>query len=89
MSSFLLPFVFAFVFFFWGLKMFFGAIIARHSRYWWLNLINGVILLIISYCFIESGFIQDVVMISLLSSIGFIYWGFSVMIIANDMRPEK
>ena len=89
LTELILPFVFAFVFFFWGLKMFFGAIIARHSRYWWLNLINGVILLIISYCFIESGFIQDVVMISLLSSIGFIYWGFSVMIIANDMRPEK
>ncbi len=89
LSEVILPYFFAAVFFFWGLNMFVGAIIARHSRYWWLNLINGVILLIISYCFIESGFLQDVMMISLLSSIGFIYWGFSVMIIANDMRPEK
>ena len=61
---------------------------ARKRRYWWINLINGILLLIISYFFIESGFFQDVTMISLLTAVSFIYWGFSIMIIANDMRPE-
>lgn len=89
LSEMILPYFFAIVFFFWGLNIIFGAIMARRRRYWWLNLINGVLLLIISYFFIESGFLQDVMMISLLTAIGFIYWGFSVMIIANDMRPEK
>ncbi len=89
LSELILPYFFAIVFFFWGLTVLVGAIMARRRRYWWINLINGILLLIISYFFIESGYLQDVMMISLLTSIAFIYWGFSLMIIANDMRPEK
>lgn len=89
LTELLLPYFFAVVFFFWGLNAIVGAIMSRGYSYWWLNLINGILLLIISYFFIESGFLQDAMMISFLTAIAFIYWGFSLMIIANDMRPEK
>lgn len=89
LSELVLPYFFAIIFFFWGLNVLVGAIIARHRKFWWLNLINGILLLIISYFFIESGYLQDAITISLLTSVSFIYWGFSLMIIANDMRPEK
>ena len=89
LTELLLPFFFAVVFFFWGVNLIVGAIMSRQRRYWWLNIINGVLLLIISYFFLESGYFQDAITISLLTSIGFIYWGFSLMIIANDMRPEN
>ena len=88
LTGLLLPFFFAILFFFRGVNTIIGALSSRQRRYWWLNLINGIILLIISYFFIESGFLQDMLMISLLTSVAFIYWGFSLMIIANDMRPE-
>lgn len=88
LTEILLPFFFAILFFFWGLNTIIGAIASHRQRYWWINLLNGVILLIISYFFIETGFLQDMIMISLLTSVAFIYWGFSLMIIANDMRPE-
>ncbi len=89
LSALVLPYFFAIIFFFWGLNAIVGAIASGRRRYWWLNLINGILLLIISYFFIESGYMQDMMMISMLTSVGFIYWGFSMMIIANDMRPEK
>ena len=83
-----LPYFFAIIFFFWGVNAVVGSLASAKRKYWWLNLINGILLLIISYFFIESGFLQDVMMISLLTAVSFIYWGFSLMIIANDMRPE-
>ena len=89
LSAMVLPFVFAILFFYWGMNALIGAIMTWKRRYWWINLINGILLLVISYFFVESGFFQDVMMISLLTSVAFIYWVFSIMIIANDMRPEK
>ena len=83
LTELILPYFFAIVFFFWGL-----AIMARGYRFWWLNLINGVLLLVISYFFVESGFLQDAIMVSVLTAVAFIYWGFSLMIVANDMRPD-
>ena len=88
LTELILPYFFAIVFFFWGLNAIIGAIMARGYRFWWLNLINGVLLLIISYFFIESGFLQDAIMVSVLTAVAFIYWGFSLMIVANDMRPD-
>ncbi|MBE6318118.1 MAG: hypothetical protein E7081_04010 [Bacteroidales bacterium] len=89
LSEIVLPYFFAIVFFFWGVNAIVGAIFSHKRKYWWINLINGILLLVISYFFIESGYLQDAIMISLLTSIAFIYWGFTIMIIANDMRPEK
>lgn len=89
LTELVLPYFFAITFFFWGVNSIVGAVASRRRRYWWLNLVNGLILLIISYFFMESGLLQDMVMISMLTAVAFIYWGFSMMIIANDMRPEK
>lgn len=89
LSELVLPFFFAIILFFWGLNAIIGAIMTKGHKYWWLNLINGILLLLISYFFIESGYLQDIVMISMLTSVSFIYWGFTIMIISNDMRPTK
>lgn len=89
LTAIVLPYFFAIIFFFWGLTAVIGAIISRKRRYWWITLVNGILLLLISYFFVESGYLQDVLMISMLTSVSFIYWGFTMMIIANDMRPEK
>lgn len=89
LSELVLPFFFAIILFFWGLNAIIGAIMTKGRKYWWLNLINGILLLLISYFFIESGYLQDIVMISMLTSVSFIYWGFTIMIISNDIRPTK
>ena len=56
-------------------------------RYWWLYLINGILLMLIGFFFIEAGWVQDMAMTSFLTSLAFIYWGFSLAMLSYDMKP--
>lgn len=87
LSELVFPYFIALVFAMFGVSAIFAAFGSMKRRYWWLYLINGVLMLVISYFFAEAGYLKDMVMTSLLTAIGFIYWGFSIAMISYDMRP--
>ena len=45
-------------------------------------------MLIIGFFFLEAGYIQDMMMTSWLTSLAFIYWGFSISMVSYEMRPR-
>lgn len=83
------PYFIAFVFIFWGISALVGAVNQRGRRYWWLYIVNGILLLIIGFFFIDAGYWQNMEMTSFLVSLAFIYWGFSVAMASYDMKPVK
>lgn len=85
-SEIVLPFFLALIFAYWGIVSLIAAASERR-RSWWVSLINGVLMLLISYFFVEGGYLQDMLMISFIMSIAFIYWGFTLAIMAYDMKP--
>ena len=82
------PYFLAFLFIFWGIEAFVNAGYGRR-KYWWLSVINGVLLLIIGFFFLEAGYVSDMFMVSFLTSIAFIYWGFTVAIAGYAMKPVE
>lgn len=81
------PYFLAVVFIFWGISAIIASVNSRGGRYWWLYLINGILLMLIGFFFFEGGYLQDMMMVSFLSALAFIYWGFSVAMTAYDMKP--
>ena len=88
LSEAVFPYFLAFVFLFWGIEAFVGAAMRRHSHYWWLGIINGILLAVIGFFFLEAGWTSDMFMVSFLASIAFIFWGFTVAIAAYELKPE-
>lgn len=82
------PYFLAFLFVFWGVEALIAACY-RRNKYWWLGLINGILLLLIGFFFMEAGWVSDMLMVSFLTSIAFIYWGFSLAIGSYELRPVK
>lgn len=87
LSEIVFPYFLAIVFIFWGLSAIIGSVSSRQGRYWWLYLVNGVLLMLIGFFFLEAGYVQNMEMVSFLSAIAFIYWGFTIAMTAYDMRP--
>ena len=87
LSEVVFPYFISIVFLFWGIDAIFAGGGQRGRKYWWLSLINGILLLVIGYLFLEAGYVQDMLMTSLLTSLAFIYWGFCISMISYDMRP--
>lgn len=83
------PYFIAFVFIFWGVSALVSAVNTRRQRYWWLQLINGILLLVIGFFFLEAGYLQNMINVSFLTSLAFIYWGFSIAMASYDLRPSK
>ncbi len=80
------PYFLAFVFIFWGIEALIRAS-NKGGKYWWLGIINGILLCLIGFFFLEAGYVQNMMMVSFLTSIAFIYWGFTVAMVAYEMRP--
>lgn len=89
LSESVLPYFLAFLFMYWGIEAFINAGYSRGRKYWWLGLINGILLLVIGFFFLEAGYVSNMWMVSFLTSIAFIYWGFTVAIAGYSMRPVK
>lgn len=87
LSEAVMPYFFAFIFLYWGFESLVGAVAQRRRRYWWLYFLNGILLMFIGFFFLEAGWIQDALLVSSLTAIAFIYWGFSVAMASYDMRP--
>ncbi len=89
LSEVVFPYFLAIIFIFWGIEAFVSAGARRSQRYWWLGLINGLLLCIIGFFFLEAGWVSNMMMVSFLTSIAFIYWGFTISLASYEMRPEK
>lgn len=87
LSEMVFPYFIAFIFLYWGISALCSAVIQSGRRYWWLYLINGILLIAIGFFFIEAGWVQDMAMTSFLTSLAFIYWGFSIAMLSYDMKP--
>lgn len=88
MSEAIFPYFLALIFIFWGISSLCGAVQHNTYRYWWLQLINGILLTLIGFFFIEAGWAQDMAMTSFLVSLAFIYWGFTLAMVSYEMRPS-
>ena len=89
LSEAVFPYFLAFIFIFWGISALCASVQQSGRRYWWLQLVNGILLLLIGFFFIEAGWIQDMAMTSFLTSLAFIYWGFSLSMLSYDMKPSR
>ena len=87
LSEIVFPYFLAIVFIFWGIASIIASVSSRANRYWWMYLINGILLLLIGFFFLEAGYLQDMMMVSFLTALAFIYWGFTVAMISYDMKP--
>lgn len=88
LSEAVFPYFLAFVFIFWGIEALIRACF-RGNRYWWLGIINGILMCLIGFFFMEAGWVSDMMMVSFLTSIAFIYWGFTIAIGSYEMRPVE
>lgn len=89
LSEVVFPYFLAFVFIFWAIAQLAASVNTRGRRYWWMYLINGILLLIIGFFFLEAGYLQDMMMVSFLTALAFIYWGFTIAIASYDMKPVE
>ncbi|MDE7460559.1 MAG: DUF308 domain-containing protein [Paramuribaculum sp.] len=89
LSEAVFPYFIAIIFLYWGLSAIISAVSQRERHYWWLYLINGILMMVIGFFFVEAGWVQDMLMTSFLTSLAFIYWGFSVAMLSYDMRPTN
>lgn len=87
LSEIVFPYFLAFIFVFWGINALINGITGRPRKLWWLYLVNGILLLLIGFFFIEAGYLQDMMMVSFLAALAFIYWGFTIAMTAYDLRP--
>ncbi len=81
------PYFIAVVFVFWGVTTLVSAIRNGRRRFRWLNYVNGVLLLLIGFFFFESGYLANMLNVSFLTSLAFVYWGVTLIIMSVDMRP--
>lgn len=86
LSEIVFPYFLALIFIFWGICAVMKSCNSG-AKYWWLYLVNGILLLLIGFFFIEAGWIQDMMMTSFLTSLAFIYWGFTIAMASYDMKP--
>lgn len=87
LSEMVFPYFIAFIFIYWGISALCSSVMQSGRRYWWLQLINGILLMLIGFFFIEAGWLQDMAMTSFLTSLAFIYWGFTIAMLSYDMKP--
>lgn len=88
LSELVFPWFLAILFVYWGIEALIGAAYYRGGRsFWWLGFINGILLCIIGFFFVEASWVSDMEMVSFLVAIAFIYWGFTLCISGYQMRP--
>lgn len=89
LSELVFPYFLAVVFIFWGIAWIIASVTSRSKRYWWMYLINGILLLILGFFFMEAGYTQNMLMVSFLAALAFIYWGFTLAMASYDMKPVR
>ncbi len=87
LSEFVFPYFLALIFIYWGITTIISSVSGHKGKYWWLHLVNGILLLLIGFFFLEAGWVQNMMMVSFLTSLAFIYWGFSLCMLSYDLKP--
>ena len=89
LSELILPFIFAFVFLFKGTNNLVSSISMRKIfRSWWLYMINGVLMILISLMFFYMPYMNPYTVLFLVA-LAFIYWGISIITFSIDLKPIK
>jgi uncharacterized membrane protein HdeD (DUF308 family) len=65
------------------------SILLRPYKYWWIKLLNGLLMLFIGFFFIGAGYLEDMVMVSTLVALAFIYWGITLVSTSFELKPVK
>lgn len=81
------PIFVAIMFLYWGFGAIFSSLSMTDRKYWWLYLINGIMLIIIGGLLMSSNLLSQLEMVDTLTSIAFIYWGFCLIVLSSDLRP--
>ena len=88
-SELVLPFFFAFIFLFKGVNNIVSSIYIRNiNRVWWIYMINGILMILISFMFFYIPN-KSAYAVLFLSALAFIYWGISIIAFSFDLKPEK
>lgn len=82
------PYFLGIIFVFWGVASLISSVSTRGNSYWWMYLINGILMLLIGFFFLEAGFRANEMMVSFLAALAFIYWGFTLAMTSYDMKPR-
>ena len=83
-----LPLFFAFVFLFKGIENIIASFVSISvNKFLWLYLINGVLMIILSWIFFSS-VNNPTFIIDFLVSIILIYWGISMLFLSFDLKPR-
>lgn len=89
LSELLLPIIFAFVFLFKGANNIVSSISMRKIfGGWWMYLINGILMIIISMVFFYMPYMSTYAVLFLVA-LSFMYWGISIITFSMDLRPTK
>ncbi|MEG1539600.1 MAG: DUF308 domain-containing protein, partial [Muribaculaceae bacterium] len=89
LSETVLPYFLAFIFIYWGISAIISSFMSQRNKYWWLHLINGILLSAIGFFFLEGGYLSNMTSIDFLISLAFIYWGISLCFVSFEIRPNK
>ncbi len=88
LSEMLLPWFLAAVFIYQGIHALVRACTTMRAGMRVLEIINGILLGIIGILFLEAGFVTNMMMVSTLASIAFIYWGVLLAMTSLEWRPK-
>ncbi len=87
LSTAVFPMFVAIVFLFWGISAVFSSVSMTGRKYWWLYLINGILLIIIGGMLMCSNIMKQMEMVDILTAIAFVYWGFCLSMLSADLKP--
>ncbi|MCM1450117.1 MAG: DUF308 domain-containing protein [Clostridiales bacterium] len=83
------PYFLALIFAYGGIMAIARAFTGKHYKGWWLYLVNGILLIAVAIFFALGGYMQELNMVSFLTALAFVYWGFIVCSMAYDIKPGK
>ena len=89
LAELMLPYFLAIIFIYWGVMYIIESILLRPYKYWWIKLLNGLLMLFIGFFFIGAGYLEDMVMVSTLVALAFIYWGITLVSTSFELKPVK
>ncbi len=87
LAEMMLPYFLSIIFIYWGAISVIESITIRNYKYWWIKLLNGVLMMFIGFFFIGAGYLNDVIMVSTLVSLAFIYWGITLVSSSFELKP--
>ncbi len=89
LSEALLPYFFAFVLLYRGVKYIVSSIDEKKERRtWWAYMLNGIMLMLLSFFFFFTPTTAAMVIVYL-CAIAFIYWGITLIIFSTDIKPDR